>query len=186
MHEMTREEAVATRRTQWASTTKDEPIRCEFTIAIDTREQMPYQFQGFFADAKHKHRPLIIPTERQTLATGDYSIVGLEHVVAIERKSLADLYQSCGRERARFEREIERMQALRWAAIVVEASWLGVLTEPSETEMHRKSVWRSLIAWQCRGIHVWCCDTRQLCERTVFRALERIWLDREQGKGFWK
>ena len=43
-------------------------------------------------------------TKAGTLNVGDYSIAGLESVVAIERKSLPDLVACCGRERERFQR----------------------------------------------------------------------------------
>jgi len=44
-----------------------------------------------------------------TLATGDYSIAELESVVAIERKSQADMLSCIGGERERFEREVQRL-----------------------------------------------------------------------------
>ena len=58
------------------------------TGIIDSREQTPLDLS-----------PLQIV--RGTLATGDYSVVGLEHVVAIERKSAEDMLACIGRERER-------------------------------------------------------------------------------------
>ena len=46
--------------------------RPKMIIAIDTREQRPYRF---------------VWSEIKTLTTGDYSVIGLEDRVAIERKS---------------------------------------------------------------------------------------------------
>ena len=85
-----------------------------FTIAIDTREQRPYEFPG---------------AERMTLPTGDYSIVGLEDQVAIERKSKTDAYSSLGQARARFRRELERLAKFDYAAIVVEDTVPGFLDD---------------------------------------------------------
>ncbi len=51
-------------------------------IVIDTREQMPLVFRHLSA-------------VRATLQTGDYSVLGLEHLFAVERKSLADLVMCC-------------------------------------------------------------------------------------------
>lgn len=45
-------------------------------ILIDTREQLPYQFEN---------------SEVGTIPVGDYSICGLENHVAVERKELNDL-----------------------------------------------------------------------------------------------
>ena len=103
-----------------------------YTIAIDTREQRPYEFPGAVV---------------MTLPTGDYSIVGLEHRVAIERKSKADAYGSLGQGRARFRRECERLAALDYAAIVVEDTVPGFLRRPAHSKMNPRSAIGSLLAW---------------------------------------
>ena len=79
------------------------------TITIDTREQTPWHFAN-------------LPSAPGTLASGDYSIAGLEHLVAVERKSLPHLLGCVGRERDRFKRELHRLQAYRFALVIVEAS----------------------------------------------------------------
>lgn len=73
-------------------------------IIVDSRERCPYQFQG-----KHYAG---VEIERGSLVTGDYSLHGLADRIAIERKELSDLVQCLGRERERFEREIQRAQGL--------------------------------------------------------------------------
>ena len=63
------------------------------TIIIDTQEQAPLSFSG--------------PTERGTLVPGDYSVKGLERVVAEEPRSPDDpvgCFKNGRRER--FEREL--------------------------------------------------------------------------------
>ncbi|MCC7291439.1 MAG: hypothetical protein IT449_05175 [Phycisphaerales bacterium] len=79
------------------------------TIIIDTREQAPFTFAN-------------LPSEPGTLDTGDYSVRGLEHLVAVERKSLDDLLACVGRERERFKRELQRLRAYRFRLLIVEAS----------------------------------------------------------------
>lgn len=78
-------------------------------ILIDTREQDPFTFAN-------------LPSEPGTLDTGDYSVRGLEHLVAVERKSLDDLLACVGRERDRFKRELQRLRAYRFRLLIVEAS----------------------------------------------------------------
>ena len=107
----------------------------QFIIAIDTREQRPYEFPG---------------AEVKTLPTGDYSIVGLEDRVAIERKSKADAYNSLGQGRARFRRELERLAEIDYAAIVVEDSVPGFLCRPAHCKMNPRSAIGSLLAWSVR------------------------------------
>lgn len=95
-------------------------------IVIDTREQRP--LEPWRASRKGEPCPRIyLPTVRATLAAGDYSVQGLEHLVAIERKSIPDLWgtlygsatDALGEGRAhqdRFRAELERLQghARRW------------------------------------------------------------------------
>ena len=77
---------------------------------VDSREQRPLNLEP-------------LRYEAATLTTGDYTIKGLEHVVAIERKSEGDLLACVGRERERFDREIQRLMAFPVRALVVESSW---------------------------------------------------------------
>jgi ERCC4-type nuclease len=106
------------------------------TIIIDTREQTPLVPAVFRSPGKVRIESkwsalpaqwITLPTKRAALPAGDYSVEGLEHVVAIERKSVSDLagtlYGSATNaagERAghleRFRRELERLQpyARKW------------------------------------------------------------------------
>jgi len=72
------------------------------TIIVDSREQLPYKFQT--------------PSIKAALDTGDYSIAGLEHFIAIERKTLPDLIGCLCNGRERFERELRRGKALDFFA----------------------------------------------------------------------
>ena len=106
-----------------------------FVIAIDTREQRPYEFD----DAVVK-----------TLSTGDYSVVGLEDRVTIERKSKTDAYGSLGHGRARFRREFERLAEFDYAVVVVEDTVAGFLHRPAHSKMNPRSAIGSLLAWSVR------------------------------------
>jgi ERCC4-type nuclease len=176
-------ESIATRR----SSTQGEPdyLVCPFTIVIDSREQAPYSFRGLIADARHKRRPLIVRTEIRGLASGDYSLAGHEDQIAVERKSLDDLYATLGQGRERFERELVRLNELAFAAVVIEAGWSAIVGQPpAHSKLSPKSVYRSVIAWQQRfpKVHWWPCDTRTFAERTTFRILERFWSENEKIK----
>jgi DNA excision repair protein ERCC-4 len=65
---------------------------------IDSREQAPFTFTGYYVDS-----------ETATLPVGDYSLPGFEDRAAIERKSLNDLI-SClmSSNRERFEKELAK------------------------------------------------------------------------------
>ena len=147
-------------------------------VVIDTREQHPYEFEGLSAGHRYKHRPWVVTTTRATLQSGDYSLQGLESAVSVERKSLQDLYSTIGHSRDRFERELQRLHegAYHVAAVVVEASWEGILRQPPIwTRLRPQTVFRSVLAWTMRyqKVHWWMTGDRRLAEVTTFRILER-------------
>lgn len=79
-------------------------------IVVDTREQLPWTFEG---------QPVTMV--RAKLPAGDYSVVGLEHRVAIERKSLDDWTGTVLRDRARFYRELELLRSYDFRCVIIEA-----------------------------------------------------------------
>ena len=101
---------------------------CPFKVVIDNREKAPFHFTGLETNKDKNSLPIIVETiTDRHLETGDYSIDGLENEITIERKSKVDLYGSLGRNRDRLEREFQRMQAMKYSAIVLEADWEEVL-----------------------------------------------------------
>lgn len=62
-----------------------------------------------------------------TLEAGDYSIVGMEHLIAIERKSVDDYWGCMGKRR--FRDCLKRLAAVRHSCVVVEADSNIVLAE---------------------------------------------------------
>jgi len=154
-----------------------EPLAVPFRVLIDQREKLPYQFLRLSADAKDGFRPLVIVSSLTHLATGDYTVEGMESRVAVERKSLADLFGTLGGGRERFVRELERLNQLEYAAAVVEASWDDILRDPPpHSALNPKTIHRSVIAWQQRypRVHWWMVGSRRLGEITTFRILERF------------
>ena len=86
------------------------------TVLVDTREQQPYSLLQL-------HPNWIGDLKFATLKTGDYSIEGMEHLLALERKSMIDAIQSTMSRRALFIRSCERLAAFRWKAILIEATY---------------------------------------------------------------
>jgi len=105
-------------------------------ILIDTREQNPYSFQT--------------ESETATLPTGDYSLEGGEHLIAIERKTLNDLIGCLTSGRGRFERELFRGRALDYFALVIEASLSDLSNGEYRSKMLSKAAVQSLLAFSVR------------------------------------
>lgn len=157
-------------------------VLSDFTVVVDTREKAPYAFTGFKAKGG---RPLFVPTVRKTLKTADYSIVGCEHELGIEKKDLSDLLNCIGTDRARFEREHERMaecvRAGGFYMVLIEAG----LTEAIEVlELERKLTAESLIgtaaAWQVRYRTPWVwAGGRRAAELVALKTIQSFWKERQ-------
>ncbi len=163
----------------------EKSIPSPFVVVVDTREQAGFEFRGLRADARQQNRPLQVLTKVGTLKQGDYSIEGFETSVAVERKSKADLFGTLGQQRKRFERELERLNDLQFACVVVEADWPEILLDPAEhSSLNPKTIIRSVIAWQQRfqRVHWWACAGRSMAESVTYRVLERFYRDDLQSK----
>lgn len=138
------------------ATTKVPP----FVIVRDSREQDGYDFAG-------------LASVRTGIPTGDYSIVGYEHRVAVERKNKADAWGCVAGERPRFERCLERLAALERAAIVIECDLREFAVRPSYIQrVTPATAVGSYVSWSCKyRIPVFWCDTKAYAERITLRFL---------------
>jgi ERCC4-type nuclease len=137
------------------------------------------------ARARERCRLIEVDTVSALLPAGDYSIEGCERLVAVERKSLEDLYASLSQHRERFEAEHERLSDYDYAAVVVEATWRDVLLYPPErSRLLPKSVRGTILAWSRRyGVHWHLVEDRRLAERTTFDILRGWWEDATRELG---
>lgn len=110
-------------------------------IIQDTREQAPFSFQ---------HERYAVEVMAGTLTIGDYSLAGLEDKVAVERKELSDLVACLGRERERFERELQRGAALDAFTVVVEASWADLAGGKYRSQLNPHAACQSVLAFTAR------------------------------------
>ena len=163
---------------------------CPFTILVDTREQLPYDFSGM---TTNDGELLAVPKRIIGLPSGDYSIEGMQSSVAVERKSLDDLYGSVTWGRRRFEHEIVRLDAMSedshsgFAAVVIEAHWREIL-DPREhrpgwiNETNPRSVEGTIAAWSVRypRVHWWACGDRRGAELRTFAILRAFWNEQQK------
>ncbi len=120
------------------------------TIVIDTREQEGYSFDSRLA------------TVRRALPAGDYSVAGLENIVAVERKSLDDFVSTVIHSRARFRKELRKLAEYRAACVVVEAGLLEVLLHRYRGDAHPNAVVGSALSIILDfSVPVFFCSSRQ-------------------------
>ena len=118
-------------------------------VLVDTREQQPIDFAPF--------SNWIGGARRATLPAGDYTVEGMEDLLMVERKSLADLIGTLTTQRNRFFRECEKLTEYKYRAILVEASYENIKSPYSSewTDAHPNGISGSLDAVECKyGIQV--------------------------------
>jgi len=133
----------------------------DFVVVRDSREQLPWCLD-----------PLVVRVG--ALTTGDYSIQGLENLVAIERKSLSDLVTCCGRERKRFERELDRLRAYPHHCVVVEASWSTISAGSWVGSITPGQALSSIASWVAEGVPFVMADDRGGAQDFAVRFLSSI------------
>lgn len=138
----------------------------QVTAVIDTREQLPLDLSP-------------LQTTVGTLATGDYSVQGLEHIVAIERKSLGDLLGCIGTSRERFDREVQRLLAYPVRAIVVEATWPDLEQGEWRSQVTPAAAVGSALGWIAAGVPIIMAENHgragRYVSRLLFTAARRRW-----------
>lgn len=101
----------------------------EFTIIIDTREQKPWEFSNH-ATANHK------------LDTGDYSIQGLENILAIERKRNISEFANNITE-SRFIDVVDRLSKTKYSFILFEFDMKDVMNYPIGSNIPKR-LWNKI------------------------------------------
>jgi ERCC4-type nuclease len=139
------------------------------TILVDTREQNPFsfaRFQGWFAGV-----------EKKPLAIGDYSVAGLEHVCAVERKDLSDLVRSFTVDRSVFVERLRRMSEFPDRLLIVTAPLSQVKSRYEHSPANPNQITQSLIA-TLAGLRVpfLCVETHELGEEIVASYLYQVHL----------
>lgn len=150
-------------------------------LKIDSREKLPYQLSAF--QSEH----VLFDIKTTALKTGDYAI-SLAHddppeaTAIIERKEFGDLLNSLTHQRARFDREMERMADYGWAGIVAETDVDDIVLR--STRVTPASVMGSLVAFSMRhGVHVWFAGNRSYGERLTWKLCERWARERLAAQG---
>jgi ERCC4-type nuclease len=120
-------------------------------IVIDSREQRPWSFT--------------VPSVVSALDVGDYSIMGLESRIAIERKSLSDLMGSITRGRDRFERELAKARSYDRFYVLAECSPSDIIEGRYEADVHPRAAWESIASFTVRHCPFIFGESRSVAER---------------------
>ena len=130
------------------------------TAIVDTRERFPLCLD-----------PLRVLSG--TLDTGDYALLGCDHI-RIERKSLDDLLGCVGRDRERFDREVQRLLAYPVRVLLVEATWAQIEIGQWRSKLKPEAVIGSLLGWQASGLSVHMVGDHERAGRHAARLLYTV------------
>ena len=138
----------------------------DVTAITDTREQLPFVLEP-------------MQVETGTLQFGDYSVKGLETQLSIERKSLSDFVTCCGRERERFQRELNALRGYPTSAIIIESDWQTIEAGDWRSKITPASVMGSITSWISQGHCIILGGNRvmsqKICRSILFHTPRRHW-----------
>ena len=146
----------------------------DFVIVVDSREKNPYLFETMSIDKKLYR----IPPVRRCLPSGDYSILGYESEISLERKSVSDFIRSITYERKRFEREIEKLTKIRRALVLVEGRFSDVILSGGGVKslINSESITGTVASWYVRyGIPFYFVAGREESEKFCFKILSKYY-----------
>jgi DNA excision repair protein ERCC-4 len=107
-------------------------------IVVDNREQAPLIFTR-------------LASVEDILYSGDYSVLGLEDLFSVERKSIDDLVGCCtGENRERLERELHRLRGFRFKRLIIIGSRGLIETQHYHSRISPKAVLGSLASFEIR------------------------------------
>ena len=128
----------------------------DFVLVIDTDEKLPL-FEGWANRISIVH---------QALSHGDYSLLGFENQLAIERKRESDLLSYIGSERSRTNRKIRAMHDHKFKAIVVEEDYSDLMSGLFHySQKTPQDIW-AFMRWTTvmHGFHWFFDSDRRACE----------------------
>ena len=138
-------------------------------VVIDTREQLPYRFA-----------PARVEVTRAGLASGDYSLLGFEARVAVERKTVDDFVGSITVGRERFLRELDRLRKYECAAVVIEGSLADLHEHRYRSLATTASVLGTAWALHCRYVPLVFAGSRELGVLATEGILRRWYTDEQK------
>lgn len=144
----------------------------DFTIIVDTREQQPWTFEHY-------------ATAHKKLDTGDYSIEGLQHLLAIERKkSINEIANNI--IESRFKDVIARLAQYKYSFFLLEFDLEDVLVYPIGSNLPRRMwdkikispafIMKHVLEWQLLyNIKVLFCGSATNAEKTAEYILKKVY-----------
>jgi len=163
---------------------KDYKIPEGFVLVVDTAEQLP-----IFGDIRHM--PVGLTIVRKCLKTeagrfADYSVLGYEGLIAIERKQQSD-FEHYIQDRENTQRKLKLLSQCFWAGLVVEADEMDLYNSPISPRMTREMVRGNLNSISCRyGVHIYINPNRENTDRYILDHMLKAYEVLISGDEIWR
>lgn len=162
-----------------------------YYVLRDSREKPEFGWH-FSKQPETKKPPRCNGEIIQKLDTGDYSVVGLEGLLCIERKDdFAELWTNYS-NRSVFENEMERMNKFKYKYMLIESILTKETMELSPPQFTKSVPGRALIGWLCGlslkfGINIIPVGSagKQYCQlifQNVIRLEKNIWVPQNENE----
>ena len=143
-----------------------------FCLVIDTREQLPL----------FEKMPKGLVVKRDTLKDGDYSIMGMEGVFAVERKGMSDFLAYISHERQKTVEKMKRLSTFGFAALIVEVDEDELYHGSMYSKVGAEVIRAAILSFQVRyGVHVYITDDRKKIERVLLDWAIKFWNVRKEA-----
>jgi hypothetical protein len=144
----------------------------DFTIIVDTREQQPWSFEHYI-------------TANKKLDTGDYSIAGMENIIAVERKKSVNEIANNITE-SRFTDVISRLSSIKYPFMLMEFDIEDILIYPIGSNLPKKLwdktritpqfIMKNVLEWQLyHNIKVIFCGSASNAEKIAKYIFDKIY-----------
>jgi len=136
-------------------------------LIADSREQHVFEFDH----PRYEN----VAVKVAGLKTGDYSIEGMESMVAVERKSMPDLLGSISTGRQRFENELERALDIKSFMVVIEEPFRNLGCNEYQSRMNRGAAIQTIFSWMSKyRCTWWFAESREGAEFATFSFLRHF------------
>ena len=142
-------------------------------IIQDTREQTPWLLDHLTITEPENYEFTVV---RKKLDQGDYSLDTLQHLVAIERKTLQDWVGSITWQRVRFQAELKRLRDnVQHRFIFIEASLQDVASHNYKSGVDPAVLVGSALSFEVDyGVSIWWCGSSRMAMKVAVRLFVDI------------
>jgi len=137
-----------------------------FGILQDSREQLPL----------FTRLPKGLTVCSATLKVGDYSVLGMENMIACERKQISDIIPYCTSDHAATKIKMSKLEKLEWAGLIIEARESEVSQPYRFSQASPESIRQALASFSVKHhVHIYIGDREHITRWMIDRFI-KFWL----------